>query len=595
MPATSAKRFGAHHGLRATDVFGEVWRQTKEEPDDAGHRSMLEYASLIPEASTGPLDIAGFPYQLEPFYGDTIADAEEVVYMKSTQIGASTFLWRWAVRRADQFGETVIYFFPTTIHVTEFGDERLAPSIDASRYLQTRIPKGHAQRKTFKQIGLGNLQLRGMQSKAAVQAVAAQAVVIDEYDECPPQRIDEAEQRISGAEATGRVGRVRRSGRPSIPGYGIDAAYQESDRRKWFVTCAGCGEQQTVEFGENLRWRSAAGGEKVLRPGHDEFDVAKDVTEAWRACRSCNASLEGKPIMEGEWSATAHGLGRAPGYHVQRLIVPRTSLRKLVVNSRRRSLTGIENFHNADLGEAWAASDARLTDEDLARAGAQGRAPQHVYEGRFPVTLGLDVASERDLSCRTSEHLPDGTRKALRIWEPETFEEVAQAMRELRVHMACVDALPERRAARALQAEFPGRVLLVEYDDNPKADAWVLDEKRAIVRVNRTEAIDAMMDSIRTVRNIIQKPPPTNYLEQMKSPVRRVELDAKERPVRRYVPTGTQGDDYAHAETYDVVAAELLAAFTVVNEEEAQQGEVIEPDAPVNLGYGEIGYRGGFD
>lgn len=556
---------------------------------------MLEYASLIPEASTGPLDIAGFPYQLEPFYGDTIADAEEVVYMKSTQIGASTFLWRWAVRRADQFGETVIYFFPTTIHVTEFGDERLAPSIDASQYLQTRIPKGHSQRKTFKQIGLGNLQLRGMQSKAAVQAVAAQAVVIDEYDECPPQRIDEAEQRISGAEATGRVGRVRRSGRPSIPGYGIDAAYQESDRRKWFVTCGECGERQTVEFGENLRWRSAAGGDKVLRPGHDEFDVAKDVTEAWRACRSCNASLEGKPIMEGEWRATAHGLGRAPGYHVQRLIVPRTSLRKLVVNSRRKSLTGIENFHNADLGEAWAASDARLTDEDLARAGAQGRPPQHVYEGRFPVTLGVDVASERDLSARASEQLPDGTRKALRIWEPETFEEVARAMRELRVHMACIDALPERRGARALQAEFPGRVLLVEYDDKPKADAWVLDEKRAIVRVNRTEAIDAMMDSIRTVRNIIQKPPPTNYLEQMKSPVRRVELDTKERPFRRYVPTGTQGDDYAHAETYDLVASELLTAFTAVNEEEAQQGEVLEPDAPVNLGYGEIGYRGGFE
>jgi hypothetical protein len=35
------------------------------------------------------------------------------VIKKSTQIGATTGLWRWGVREADQYGRTVIYTFPT--------------------------------------------------------------------------------------------------------------------------------------------------------------------------------------------------------------------------------------------------------------------------------------------------------------------------------------------------------------------------------------------------------------------------------------------------------------------------------------------------
>lgn len=595
--ALAAKRFRrpATMGPSIKEAIADVRRDSAGEGEHVARRSMREYASLIPEAAHGVLRLADFPYQIEPFYSDEIAEAEEVVICKSTQVGASTALWRWAVRQADQFGETVIYFFPTDTHVREFGTERLEPSIAVSEHLTRRIPRGHTRNKSQKQIGLGFLNLRGMHSKTAVQSIAASAVVVDEYDECPPKRIEEAEQRLSGAEGAGKVGRVRRSGRPSVPGYGIDAAFQESDKRCWFVTCPDCGLEQQIEFGENLRWHSAAAGDATLRAGHDEFEIIKDVTEAWRACRACNASLEGDPVRKGRWKQTATGPGRVPGFHISRLIVPRTSLRKIVQHSRRRSLSAIENFHNADLGMAWAATDARLTDEDLARASAEGGEQQARYTGRYPVTMGLDVASERDLSCRISEHLPNGTRRALRIFEPSTYEEVEQAMRDFRVHVACVDSMPERRSiGRPLQAAFPGRVFLVEYDDKPKADAWVYDEKRQIIRVNRTEAMDAMMDSIRSVVNIPTRVLPPNYAEQMKSPVRRVELDSKERPVRVYVKTGTAGDDYAHAELYDLVASEMLSALTATQEQyEESDQQIIGTPEPVSLGYGRINYKPG--
>ncbi|HEV2791046.1 MAG TPA: phage terminase large subunit family protein, partial [Solirubrobacterales bacterium] len=526
-----------------------IGEESRSRRADAEHqrRGIKEYAQLVPEANLGPLRLDDFPYQIEPFYSDEIADAEEVVYEKSTQIGASTALWRWAVRRCDQFAETTIYFFPTSTHVTEFGDERIEPSIRASDYLSRRIPRGHTRRKTMKQIGPGILQLRGMQSKAAVQSVAAQAVVIDEYDECPDERIAEAEQRMSGAEATDRVGRVRRSGRPSLPGYGIDAAFEESDKRRWFVTCPECQHEQIIDFHTNMRWRSAAGEEKVLRAGRDEFEVTKDVVEVWRACERCEASLEGDPILHGRWIATATGAGRVPGFHIPRLIVPRTNLRKIVVASRRTKFSAIENFHNADLGVPYAAADAQLTDEDIDRAMAHGyEAPFESYRGRFVVTMGVDVASERDLSVRITEHHPDGSRRMLKVFMPSDFEEVAEHMERFNVTLAAVDSMPERRLAKGLMAEFPGRVVLVEYEgggqNKRNPDSWRYDEKTNTVHINRTEAIDAMMESIREGSNWLLKQEAPMYREQLKALKRRTEEDEKGNVRKVYVTTGQHGD-----------------------------------------------------
>lgn len=582
-------------GLSIREMLGDEARSRRSEAEQQ-RRGIREYAMLVPESNLGPLRLDDFPYQKDPFYSDDIANAEEVVYKKSTQIGASTALWRWAVRQCDQFAETTIYFFPTSTHVTEFGDERIEPSIRASEYLTRRIPRGHTRRKTMKQIGPGILQLRGMQSKAAVQSIAAQAVVIDEYDECPEERISEAEQRLSGAEATERIARVRRSGRPSLPGYGIDAAYEESDQRQWFVVCPDCGHKQIIEFAENLRWRSAAGGDTVLRAGRDDFDTRKDVMEAWRACRNCEASLEGDPIKSGVWKVTHDGPGRVPGFHVPRLIVPRTNLRKIVVNSRQTKIKAVENFHNADLGLAYASADAQLTDADLDRAMTQGHPePFESYRGRFPVTMGVDVASERDLSCRISEHRPDGTRKMLKVFMPKDFEEVAEAMRRYNVTLAAIDSMPERRSAKALMAQFPGRVVLVIYEDKPRSPAWRYDDKENTVHVNRTEAIDAMMDGIRDGSNMLLQQEAPMYREQMKALKRKTEEDKKGNPRKVYVKTGSYGDDYAHAEVYDLVAKTMLLHLQMAGQmDAAERGVPLEADDAVKLGWGVTDYDPGF-
>lgn len=573
--------------VRGSQGFG-VADYTREEAarrratERGGSRTMREWAMMVPERGR-PLQLDQFPFQ-EGLFSEEVARARRVVIRKSSQVGMSMVSWRWAGRQAEQFGERVIYFFPTSDHVNDFSDQRVQPSIDDSAFLLSRIPAHYVQQKSLKQIGAGDISFRGTTSRVAVQSVDADAIVFDEYDELDRSNLALAERRLAGAQAAGRTPRVRQFGTPTVPGFGIDALYEATDRREWHVRCPECETEQRLTFEGSLRWRSKVGGEKPLRAGHDEYEEREDVIEAWRACKECDASLEPPegedygPIHRGRWIALRPDR-TVPGFFVHRLIVPRTDLVEIVKNSRQTSPEQVEAFYNSDLGLAYSPSEASLSDEDLDAAcsrGRDGNAPIS-YKSRRTRTGGLDVASERDLSLRIDEHMEDGTRQAIYIGEPKNFSEVAELVRDYGLHLLVVDSMPERRQARALAATFPGRVHLASYDYRDDADAFKFDPKKNLVTINRTGAIDAMMDGIRHQRNAPLRKPPPRYYAQMKAPKRRTELDTKQRPIRVYVSSGTEGDDYAHAEVYALVASEMFALRgQVLVGQAAAQGEVLD-------------------
>jgi hypothetical protein len=293
----------------------------------------------------------------------------------------------------------------------------------------------------------------------------------------------------------------------------------------------------------------------------------------WRACRHCEASLEGAPLMTGRWVKT-NSSSDIPGWHVHRLIVPNADLEELVRNARKTGPGEVEAFHNADLGLAYSSAESSLSDADIAAACSRGLTPEQADARRspYPRSMGVDVAGERDLTYRISDQLPSeaddvpNPRQAVKIGMADSFDVIERLIREYEVEMVAIDANPERRLARSVQLKFPGRVVLVEYETNPAAPAFKVSEVGApgtalegiplVVRVHRTEAIDSMMDSIRAARNRPLQVPPPGYADHLKAPKRKTELDAKKRPVRVYVSTGA--DDYAHTEVYDLVATEML-------------------------------------
>jgi phage terminase large subunit GpA-like protein len=280
-------------------IYAHEQVQERGDAAEGRARPMREYAELVPEPGIGALRIdKDFPYQAE-WYSEEVARAEEVVWIKSTQVGMSAYAWRWAVRQTDQFGETGIYIFPTDTHVSEFGDERIEPAIEESQYLQSRIRARFVRHKKLKRIGRGFLHLRGSNSKAGAQSVAAQFIVFDEYDFLDAQNLPQIERRITGARQLGFTPRVRRLGTPTVEGQGIAQAFESSDQRVWMVLCDECGLSQQVTWEENVRWTNP-GHDEVMRAGHDHYSDAKEVERAWRACSACDAELD---VHEGAWEA----------------------------------------------------------------------------------------------------------------------------------------------------------------------------------------------------------------------------------------------------------------------------------------------------
>lgn len=525
---------------------------------------MRDWARLVPERGQ-PLDFEHFPFQ-EEWYAAECARARRVVWMKAAQVGMSGYAWRWGFRRAEQFGDRVIYFFPTDDDVANFGDQRIEPSIEESPYLLRRIPPHYVRNKHLKRVGAGDVSLRGTKSRTSVQSVDADALVFDEYDYHDQTNLAQAERRLAGAQAAGRDPRMRWLGYPTLPGMGIHGLYSRSDKRVWHVKCAHCERVQPITWEENVRWRSKMTGEEVLRSDSDEFEDHEDVTEAWRVCGQCDESLEGAPLMTGQWARTNTG-SNLIGYHVPRLIVPRTDLLEMVVSSRKTKPFDIEAFYNNDLGLPWVPAEAALTEADVLAACSMGGEQMTQYRGRFPTVAGVDVASERDLSMWIDELSPDGRQRAIHICEPRDFQEVAEKIGRFNVGLTVIDSMPERRQARAVAAQYPGRVILAAYDGRNESDAYRYDEKKNMVTINRTEAMDAFMDGVRQLRRIPTKVPPIRLVSQLTSPKRRTELspDGK-RAQRVYVSTGPDGDDYAHAGVYGLVAKEMWTQKQMVEE-----------------------------
>jgi hypothetical protein len=282
--------------------------------------------------------------------------------------------------------------------------------------------------------------------------------------------------------------------------------------------------------------------------------------------------------------------------------LPGMPLKGIVKSSEASNPFDVEVFYNKDLGLPYVAKESRLAPDDLYAAQSAAASAIGAYElpsgydGFNFVTMGVDVASERAYSVRISEHLDDYRKRALWIGEVDDPEELVNLMNRYRVHMAAIDARPETRISRGFAARFPGRVYLVSYGDQMREAITVKDETWDIT-VERTVAIDAMVEQIRRQHNYLPATLPAGYVQQMTAIIRRTHILDETTGKKRVVWESTRADDYAHAETYDVVATELYWRRMGIDEQTRQTMQPLEQLMPFRRttvnDLDDIEYRGG--
>ena len=153
--------------------------------------------------------------------------------MKASQVGGSVYAILRALH-ACLSGLNVIYFFPTRTDVLEFSKSRVGPLIEFNPFLSRMVRD--TDTAGLKKIGHAHLHLRGMQSSVQMKSVPADVLIFDELDEASPDSKAMARERLAHSEYK----RMIELSNPSLPDYGIDEAFRDSDQRQWFTKCSGC-------------------------------------------------------------------------------------------------------------------------------------------------------------------------------------------------------------------------------------------------------------------------------------------------------------------------------------------------------------------
>lgn len=511
-------------------------RARGDEPQD-----FPSWAALVPEPKTGALDFARFPYQRELY--ESGVDDREIVVMKSTQVGVSSHMFRWALFQADVRGRTGVYVFPTRRDMDSFTSGRVQRVIEHSDYLRMRRRPRDPSSRDLITIGKGQLYFRGSEAQRGLDSIDADLLIFDEYDTLNHENIPDAERRVSGPLSAGLI---RRVGVPSTPGWGISSLYDASDQRRWRVKCRACGEDQAITFEENI-----------------------DTDRGLRVCRRCRKELD---VASGLWVADFPSRD-VRGYHVTRLIAPDADVPAIIAASRRTTRAERHVFRTKDLGLPDEEPGARLSRSVIERAQdlGGGYLMPHSYTGDNVVTMGVDVASARDLNVRVSERLSDAVKRCLFVGTVPDFEDLDVLMRRYGVHMAAVDHAPEGRLALGLVARFPGRAYRVSYNTTTAPNGTEgpsISEEDRLFTVPRTGALDEVMAMLRDGRNVLPRDLPADYFKHLQAPLRVTEMTQNGRQRVFYRSSGP--DDYAHAEAYDDAAFLVLLTLEMVRQLEEE-------------------------
>ncbi len=468
-----------------------------------------------------PFAFAGHAY-LRAIYDDV---SPHVVLIKAAQIGGTT----WAILRsihACLSGLHVMYLFPTRSDVIEFSKSRVRPLIEENAFLQKAMTD--TDTAGLKRIEGSYLYLRGMRSPIGIKSVPADMIVFDELDEATPDAKTRAKERLSHSSYK----RVIELSNPSIPDYGIDAAYQESDQRHWHLKCPACGE-----------WTAPALA--FPRGLNDEVRIIQKDSDgtAFLACPECDAPLDPEA---GEWVATHPGR-ESHGYLISQLfstlIDPGEILREY------EATRFPDRFYNLKIGIAWVDRANRLsTDEVLRLCGPTG-----MLERSSPsCTMGVDTGRELHVVIAR----PRGDRREIvYIGVHAAFDELDDLIARFNVYRCVVDGLPETHAARELAARQRGTVFLnffaVHQRGRPR---W--DKDSYTVAENRTEALDASRRAIRDGEIVLPRRCRIvdEFAKHLTGDAKQlVEDDETGAQHYRYVRVGT--NHFSMALTYECIAA----------------------------------------
>lgn len=349
-----------------------------------------QYRILSPEASAEPGPWSTERAEYLRGIMDAISDPliREVVVKSSSQVGKTEIINNAAGYIIDQDPAPILVLQPTVEMGEIWSKDRLAPMIRDTKCLSEKVNTAKARNSNntilHKTFPGGHLSIVGSNSAAGLASRPIRDLLADEIDryaksagtEGDPLKLAKARQKTFWNAKTIKVST------PTIKHFSpIDDAWEEGDKRRFYVPCPHCGEKQYLVWA-NVKF----------------YD--RDPNTARYLCNHCgvlwtDAQRYGA-VRKGEWVAEKEFDGTA-SFHLNELYSPWRKLADIVDDflKAKDNPEKLKVWVNTCLGEAFEEKGEGLEPDSLM---ARRENYDHVPMNGLVLTAGIDVQDNR-LEC----------------------------------------------------------------------------------------------------------------------------------------------------------------------------------------------------
>jgi phage terminase large subunit GpA-like protein len=351
--------------------------------------------SRVSSAEPGQWSTKRTPY-LKDIMDDLSASSliQEVIFMKGAQIGATEGGNNWLGYVIDHVPGPMLSVMPRGDDAKKNSKIRVTPMIEASERLKSKVKEARSRDSgntiLQKEFPGGVLVMTGANSAAALRSMPVRYLFLDEIDGYPGDVEGEGDPIDLATKRTDTFSgkkKIYKCSTPTIEGRSkIEAAYNQTDQRRFFVPCPSCGFMQWLKWAQ-LKWEN------------------DDSNTAHYECEECSYKIKNwqktKMLEKGEWRATSESKNNTSrGYHLSGLYSPvgwlswEQIVDKWLQANNPKNLEKLKTFMNTVLGESWK-DKGEAPDWEKVYRRRESYETNTIPEGVCFLTAGVDVQEDR--------------------------------------------------------------------------------------------------------------------------------------------------------------------------------------------------------
>lgn len=387
---------------------------------------------------------------------------------KCAQIGFTTYEILKTAHECKNERIDIIYVLPTADDVKKFSGGKTNKIIAQNPDLQSWTKdKDSIEQKQF---GQNTIYYQGSWTERAALMITAKKLVVDEYDRCKPQIVEQYDSRLQS------IANPKKAffSNPSIPDFGIDKWYKISDMKKWNVTHS-CGKRFIM----------------------DERCVNYDLLIY--QCPHCQGEITDDERIMGEWydkddrkwDGVLNPKYKWSGWWIPLWIAPWMSADKIAEYKREKTA---EYFSNFVAGTAYVGGGNKVAAQTIIKC-----LDSKVNAQDDRVIIGVDTGLPIHYVLANKQ----GFFYYGKCSDPSTgkdpYDDLENLLRRFPNSIIIADQGGDLIGIRKLQAKYPGRVFLVWYRRDSKTQEiiqWGKDMEYGKVIADRNRLIQLFIDEM---------------------------------------------------------------------------------------------------